>query len=103
MPEYWKKGIDGDRSEQLPLYKCSKMLRAAKITGITYASTGGAVQADLLMILELEGDLPPVCVSLIEYGATHQPVVGGYYLQTDGQESYSPAAAFEAWCTPVEI
>jgi hypothetical protein len=80
-------------TEQLPLYKCHKEVRAVKIERIEWGQYGGAS-------LYLEGfgrhDVAEIWV------AKHSPVEGGYYVRyKDGYSSFSPADAFEEGYTRI--
>lgn len=77
-----------DEFERLPMYRCHKVVRAAKILAI--GSYGLRVDA---------GD-PQICLTLRmpdDWLERHRPEVGGYLVvYEDGYKSYSPAAAFES-------
>jgi hypothetical protein len=79
----------------LPFYKCHKTVRAAKIIVVGEAPPG-------VPILEVElpdGRQLPIPVDQ-NYIDKHKPQLGGYYVvSTDGYESYSPRAPFEAGYT----
>ncbi len=74
--------------QQLPLYRCHKEVRAAKIIAI---EDGGALKLDALCGIEVTVTPGPAWMS------RHNPEVGGYFVryEGDGYESYSPALAFE--------
>lgn len=83
---------------QLPLYRCHKTVRAAKITDIQR-------DAVTILVLEFPGGNTGAAVSVsYAFDTKHQPEVGGYYVvYEDGYESYSPAAAFEGGYTPEQV
>lgn len=75
---------------ELPQYKCHKVVRAAKIIGVGRIGDNDAVA--------LEGAFDDPCL-ILPYGWTykHRPEHGGYLVAYDDDYlSYSPAAAFEA-------
>lgn len=82
---------------ELPQYRCHKVVRAAKITGLQFPSAevtrlvlgsiGGAIDVSHSWLL---GKHAPGAAD----GFT---LVGGYYVvYVDGYASFSPAKAFEA-------
>lgn len=73
-------------TDQLPLYRCHKLVRAARIAAVGHG--------ELLLLLEGEAATRVVGQAFID---KHQPVTGGYFVvYEDGYESFSPAAAFES-------
>ncbi len=74
---------------ELPLYKCFKNVRAAKITDIHISQeTPSAILffGDILGRREVTED----------WFNKHNPAAGGYFVRyADGYESYSPSHAFE--------
>lgn len=82
---------------ELPLYKCHKQVRAAKITGIGPASSDHT-RLHFDEALNVGVDVP------LEWATKHKPQIGGYYVQySDGYTSYSPAKAFEDGYTEAKI
>lgn len=80
---------------KLPLYKCHKTVRAAKIKELRVRQSG---IADVFV----EGMDSPL-VQPSDWVERHQPRVGGYLVQYEGgYESYSPADAFENGYTRIE-
>jgi hypothetical protein len=73
----------------LPLYRCHKIVRAAKITALR--QNGNHDMPDLVL-----GDIGGIVTLLPDWHAKHKPQVGGYLVQyDDGYTSFSPAKAFE--------
>lgn len=78
---------------ELPLYRCHKEVRAAKITG--FRQNGEPDMPDLVL-----GEIGAIATLLPDWHEKHKPQVGGYYVvYEDGYKSYSPAAPFEAGYT----
>lgn len=71
----------------LPEYKCHKVVRAARIDGISLnGELGFEVEPGVLAFLQMSR----------EWLDKHNPAVGGYFVvYEDGYMSYSPAKAFE--------
>ncbi len=88
----------GETTTQLPLYRCHKEVRAAKITGL--GEINPAQEGRVRLIL---GDVPTTVEVSGEWLAKHSFVeVGGYYVvYEDGYASYSPAKAFEDGYDPI--
>lgn len=77
--------------QELPNYRCHKVVRAAKIIEVVELTPGGAG----MLHLDWNGEARtfPVTAS---YLARHNPKPGGYFvLYDDGYRSWSPAEAFE--------
>ena len=80
---------------EIPLYRCHKVVRAAKITG--FRQNGIPDAPDLLL-----GEIGGVVSLISAWHAKHQPQPGGYYVvYEDGYKSYSPAKAFEEGYTQI--
>lgn len=78
----------------LPLYKCHKHVRAARIIAVDF-NVPDHFGADLLVETP-DKQRHKISVSP-EYVAKHAPFVGGYYVvYEDGYASFSPATAFES-------
>jgi hypothetical protein len=76
---------------EIPLYKCHKEVRAAKITEIQSHESNGVGSHTMVF-----GDISGSKFLTDEWKARHNPEVGGYFvLYADGYTSYSPEAAFE--------
>lgn len=80
--------------DQLPKWKCHKVVRAAKISAIENSGTVG------MLVLQLQGQDPEAPLPVAEVDAAwfvkFKPEVGGYLVvYDDGYMSYSPAKAFE--------
>lgn len=79
-------------ANQLPLYRCHKEVRAAKILGIETAFSYAR------LTLEEYGDI----YVTEEYLKKHAPHIGGYFVvYADGYQSYSPAKAFQEGYTRI--
>lgn len=77
----------------LPLYKCHKEVRAAKITHVDGNWAGNRNT----LILDAGEDEPVTVGVSSAYMDKHQPKAGGYYVVYEsGYESWSPAEDFEA-------
>jgi hypothetical protein len=99
-----------DSQPSLPRYRCTKIVRAAKIARIERSQPGDDVdivnERELSewhdrhggAVLELNVDGQTIAQQVnLAYVRKHDPQVGGYYVQyDDGYESWSPAEAFEA-------
>lgn len=84
-----------DEETGLPLWRCHKIVAAAKIVAID--AVIGLLQTESMGI----GSGVDIAVD-IAYLAKHSPQVGGYFVQyEDGYQSYSPAEAFESGYTSV--
>ena len=80
---------------EIPLYRCHKVVRAAKITALHTSGTG----APYLVLGEIGG----IVSVLPDWYEKHKPEVGGYYVvYEDGYKSFSPAEPFEAGYTRVK-
>jgi hypothetical protein len=76
---------------ELPLYKCHKEVRAAKITGIESHESDGTGSHTMLF-----GEIGGSKFLTDEWRERFKPEVGGYFvLYADGYTSFSPAEAFE--------
>ena len=84
----------------LPLYKCHKIVRAGKISEIdiiTEPDLTGKGRPEPVQGAFLSFDNHPPLTVTADFVSRHQPQVGGYLVAyEDGYISYSPAAAFEA-------
>lgn len=77
-------------NQELPQYKCHKVVRAARVNDIIVD-----VPASLLL---LEGGVK--IGANAEWMTKHKPQIGGYFVQyEDGYASFSPAEAFEGGYT----
>lgn len=80
----------------LPLYKCHKVVRAAKIQWIDARPETVEEQGSPLLSLEY-GTSGQMCGISAEFIQKHKPESGGYLVvYEDGYLSYSPAEVFEA-------
>ena len=85
--------------DQLPQYKCHKVVRAAKIVGFDKMPDRGTRYRDVA--IRLEGQDEPVVVDE-HWIDRHTPLAGGYLvIYEDGYKSYSPLDVFEAGYTPL--
>ena len=79
--------------QQLPRYKCHKIVQAVKILSIDYRAASIMIHPDVGAPFQLA----------INYEKKHNPQPGGYFVvYEDGYLSYSPAEAFEAGYTLIE-
>lgn len=95
--------------EHLPRYQSHKVVRAAKIVGMSQhgdPATGTPVQR-VVLTLELERgtlldyDVEPKWLDRAVLSANGQDLIGGYLVHyRDDYESWSPAAAFESGYRP---
>lgn len=75
-------------NEEYPQYKCHKVVRAAKIRGISFPDNDN-------LTLHFTKPLPRKTISTSR-AASAGVIVGGYWVMyEDGYESYSPALVFE--------
>lgn len=90
---------------QLPLYKCHKEVRAAKISGISPRQGIGTDKEYNTLYLEnpyRNGQNMAMQDVSPEWMVRFKPEVGGYFVQyNDGYTSFSPAKAFEEGYTLV--
>jgi len=78
--------------EELPEYKCHKIVKAAKITEIHYPGLSSPHFPNTILVLDL--GLSVEVNSL--WVDKHMPKPGGYFIvYEDGYTSYSPDKAFE--------
>lgn len=80
-----------------PVYKCHKIVNAAKLLAITedHDST------ETPWLLTFEDGVPNQRVSF-EWYRTRKPEVGGYFvIYSDGYTSWSPGEVFEEGYTPI--
>lgn len=84
-----------DVGADLPLWRCHKIVRAAKITSVEQ----GPAESDINQVY-LDGGWIAVSAEWIE---RNSPEAGGYFVQyEDGYQSYSPAEPFENGYTLLE-
>lgn len=84
---------------KLPRWKCHKEVEAFKILSITINEDGRGAT-----LWGEETERAPATRVSLPYFTKHAPEVGGYYVRyDDGYESYSPAAAFEAGYTRLNL
>jgi hypothetical protein len=82
-------------SIELPRYKCTKEVHAAKITEIESHESNGEGSHTMVF-----GDIGGRKFLTDEWKERHKPEVGGYYVvYKDGYTSYSPAEPFESGYT----
>lgn len=83
--------------EQLPQYRCHKVVGALKIKSIQRPGMPGE---ECIITPEEEGFKPfPVSEDFLR---RHRPHEGGYYVvYADGYVSFSPAGAFEGGYTKI--
>jgi len=92
---------------RLPLYRCHKKVRAAKIIGITGPEGFSDGHAELVLDVQDPKCLPGaghISVTVGPGWLAKNPalIVGGYFVEyDDGYESYSPAVPFESGYTLV--
>lgn len=95
--------LDQATRDQLPRWKCHKVVAAAKIKALEFGYNPQRDRAVHLLIPE-DRSLQPIAVDQA-YMAKHNPVVPGYFVvyeSVDGNapyESWSPVAEFEAGYT----
>lgn len=83
---------------ELPQYKCHKVVRAGKILATARNPNEDAV------FLDVDGVVNKWLFAPTGWLNKHNPDIGGYLVAyEDGYLSYSPAAAFEAGYRPVEL
>lgn len=86
---------------KLPRYRCHKIVRAAKITRVSYGN-GGTLLTVAVPRPGGRQESAELAVST-EWSQKHNPDVGGYVVvYADGYTSFSPAEAFEAGYTLLE-
>jgi len=83
---------------QLPLYRCHKQVRAAKILRIEMA----ADRASATLTLDTDHVSQPIKVDA-QWLRRHEPQVGGYYViyEPDLYTGFSSAQAFEQFYTRI--
>lgn len=89
------KKLDRATRDQLPRYKCHKIVSAAKIERIDF---GYNEQRDrsVVMLVPADTSLQPIPVDHA-FMSKHGPHAPGYFvLYDDGYESWSPVQTFEA-------
>jgi hypothetical protein len=91
-------------AQQLPQYKCHKIVRAAQIVSIAKKLTRESAESDqqyhdstLSLSVPDSGEITNLQVEVnAAWMAKHQPQEGGYYVvYANGYDSFSPTAAFE--------
>src|SRR5688572_26644697 len=81
--------------DQLRVYKCHKVVRAARIVEVMLRPVSA------LLLDTGEGSPQFTREVPLEYLSKHSPEAGGYYVvYEDGYRSYSPAQAFESGYSP---
>lgn len=87
----------------LPLYKCHKLVRAAKIYAIEFDAAGDAAIAIRMpqsLVVRVNGYRARFCGG--QAYDPHSADLGYYVVYEDGYESWSPSKAFEEGYTRVE-
>lgn len=80
---------------EMPEYKCHKLVRAAKITGVALDDDTMTDQG-AVTVLNF-GDIGLSKTVYPDWVKKHEPKIGGYFVEyEDGYTSYSPAEAFES-------
>jgi len=92
------KKLDKATRDQLPRWKCHKVVSAAKIASITLSYDPQRDRAVQLLYPD-DAALAPIPVDQA-FMAKHNPVAPGYFVvYEDGYESWSPVETFEAGYT----
>lgn len=87
--------LDQATRDQLPKWKCHKVVAAAKIVEVKFGYDPQRDRATQLLMPE-DTALAPIPVDQA-FMAKHNPVAPGYFVQyPDGYESWSPVESFES-------
>ena len=90
-------------SKEMPQYRCHKVVRAAKITGLSTDDSIWATKTPNEVVEITLGEIQGVWVTTAQWCREHKAQIGGYLVQyEDGYRSYSPAKAFEEGYTKLE-
>lgn len=87
-------------NKKLPLYRCHKVVRAARIESIKAFNEDG--DAELFLEGGLESSVSGAWMARVVPAEGRDALIGGYFIQyEDGYASWSPSKAFEEGYAPL--